>query len=156
MKYTAEITINLPLEKVIEKMDNPQNLKHWQKGLIRYEVTEGTPGQEGAKMKLEYKMGKRDMTLIETILKRNFPEEFHATYDTKGVHNIQKNYFKAINKTNTKWISESEFQFSGFGMKLMGWLMPGAFKKQSKKYMQDFKNFAENNISVATKSNGTS
>ena len=150
MKYTVEIIINLPRKTVIEKMDNPQNLKHWQKGLINYEVIEETPGQEGAKMKLDYKMGKRDMSLIETIIKRNFPDEFHATYNTKGVHNIQNNYFEEINETKTKWTSESEFQFSGFGMKLMGWLMPGAFKKQSKKYMQDFKNFAENNISVAT------
>ena len=150
MNYTVEVIINLPREVVIEKMDTPYNLKHWQKGFIRYEVLEGTLGQEGAKMKLEYKMGKRDMTLIETILNRNFPHEFHATYDAKGVHNIQKNYFEEIDKNHTKWISESEFQFSGFGMKLMSWLMPGAFKKQSKKYMQDFKNFAEKDISVAT------
>ena len=126
MKYSIEIIINLPREEVIEKMDNPDNLKHWQKG-------------------------KRDMTLIETILKRNFPEEFHATYDTKGVHNIQNNYFEELDDIRTKWISESEFQFSGSGMKLMGWLMPGAFKKQSKKYMNDFKNFAEKGISVANK-----
>ena len=39
-------------------------------------------------------MGKREMEMIETIIKRNFPEEFHSTYDAKGVHNIQKNYFK--------------------------------------------------------------
>tara|TARA_R100000306_G_scaffold260_3_gene537 strand:- start:2382 stop:2837 length:456 start_codon:yes stop_codon:yes gene_type:complete len=151
MKYSIEIIINLPREEVIEKMDNPDNLKHWQKGLIHYEMLSGTPGQEGATMKMEYKMGKRDMTLIETILKRNFPEEFHATYDTKGVHNIQNNYFEELDDIRTKWISESEFQFSGFGMKLMGWLMPGAFKKQSKKYMNDFKNFAEKGISVANK-----
>ena len=151
MKYTIEIIINLPREEVIEKMDNPDNLKHWQKGLIHYEMLSGTPGQEGATMKMEYKMGKRDMILIETILKRNFPEEFHATYDTKGVHNIQHNYFEELDDIRTKWISESEFQFSGFGMKLMGWLMPGAFKKQSKKYMNDFKNFAEKGISVANK-----
>ncbi|PVW13099.1 SRPBCC family protein [Marixanthomonas spongiae] len=149
MRYTVDITIALPRDKVIEKMDKPENLKHWQKGLTNYELLEGTPGQEGAKMKLEYQMGKRDMTLIETILKREFPKEFHATYDTKGVHNIQKNYFEELDETTTKWISESEFQFSGLGMKLMGWLMPGAFKKQSKKYMEDFKNFAEKGTSVA-------
>jgi hypothetical protein len=34
-------------------------------------------------------------------------------------------------------------------MKLIGWLMPGAFKKQSQKYLNDFKDFAENGTSVA-------
>ena len=37
---------------------------------------------------------------------------------------------------------ENEFQFKGF-MKLIGFFMPGAFEKQSFKYMKDFKAFAE-------------
>jgi len=149
MKYTTEITVDVPRDEFIKKMDNPENMKHWQRGLIGYEELSGVQGQEGSKMELHYKMGKRDMVLIETILKHNMPYEFHATYDTKGVHNIQKNYFKDIDGHTTKWISEAEFQFSGFFMKLMGFLMPGSFKKQSMKYAQDFKAFAENGTSVA-------
>lgn len=149
MKYTTEIVINLPREEVIKKLDNPENMKHWQRGLVNYEILKGAPGTEGAQMKLIYKMGKRDMVLTETIIKNNFPEEFHATYDTKGVHNVQQNYFTEIESGKTKWTSESEFQFAGFGMKMMGFLMPGAFKKQSLKYLTDFKNFAENGTSVS-------
>ena len=70
----------------------------------------------------------------------------HDSWGEATIH-IQKNYFREENG-KTRWISESEFQFSGFGMKLMGLLMPGAFKKQSLKYMEDFKNFAEKGISV--------
>ena len=91
------------------------------------------------------------MTLTETITKINFPEEFHATYETKGVRNIQHNYFYKIDTTNTKWVSVTEFQFSGLGMKLIGAIMPGVFKKQSRKYLEDFKNFAENGTSIANK-----
>jgi|GEM_PF-51673 len=153
MKYTVEIIIDLPREEVIKKMDNPENMKHWQRGLIRYQLLNTkNPRANGARMELEYKMGKRDMVMIETILKSNFPSEFHASYDAKNVHNIQKNYFEAIDENRTKWRSESEFQFSGFMMKTMGSLMPGMFKKQSKKYMEDFKNFAEKGTSVAEKS----
>lgn len=90
------------------------------------------------------------MTMVETIIKRNFPAEFHATYDTKGVHNIQKNYFKELDADRCMWVSESEFQFSSLPLKLMGWLMPGAFRKQSLKYLSDFKRFAEEGVSVAT------
>ncbi len=147
MKYTTEIVVDVPREKFIKKMDDPDNMKHWQRGLIGYEQLSANPGQEGSRMSLSYEMGKRKMDMVETIIKRNLPEEIHMTYDTKGVHNIQKNYFKEENGS-TRWISESEFQFSGLGMKLMGFLMPGAFKKQSLKYMQDFKAFAENGTSV--------
>lgn len=148
MKYSTEIIINLPRAEIIKKLDNPENMKHWQRGLVNYELLSGTIGQEGARMSLNYKLGKREMSLIETIIKRNFPEEFHTTYDTKGVHNIQKNYFKEVDENTTKWISESEFLFSGFMMKIMGFLMPSALKKQSRKYAEDFKAFAENGISV--------
>lgn len=142
MKYTTEIVVNVPRDEFIQKMDNPENMKHWQRGLVAYEQLSKITGQEGSQMSLTYEMGKRKMDLVETIIKKNLPEEMHMTYDTKGVHNLQKNYYR-IEGESTRWISESEFQFSGFGMKLMGFLMPGAFKKQTKQYMQDFKTFAE-------------
>ncbi len=148
MKYTCEITIDLPREEVIRKFDNAENMKHWQKGLIDYEILSGTPGEEGTKMRLDYKMGKRAISMVETISNRNFPDEFNATYETKGVYNIQRNTFHEVDPNTTKWVSENEFQFSSFGMKLMGWMMPGAFKKQSLKYLVDFKNFAEKGESV--------
>lgn len=149
MKYTCEITIDRPLSEVIEKLDSAENMKHWQKGLLGYEFIKGEPGADGSQMRLDYKMGKRQMSMTETIIKRNFPNEFHANYDAKGVHNVQQNYFEELPDGNTKWRSESEFQFASFGMKLMGWLMPGAFKKQSMKYLSAFKDFVEKGTSVA-------
>ncbi|NQX78927.1 SRPBCC family protein [Gilvibacter sp.] len=149
MKYTCEITIDSPIEEVIAKLDSAENMKHWQRGLISYEQLSGEPGQEGAQMRLNYQMGKREMSLTETIVKRNFPHEFEANYDTIGVHNIQKLRFDSTPDGKTKWVSDCEFQFQGLGMKFMGWLMPGAFKKQSLKYMTDFKAFVEDGTSVA-------
>jgi len=149
MKYSTEITLDLPREDVIKKLDNVDNMKHWQRGLVAAEHLEGIPGKVGARMRLRYKMGKRDMELIETITKSDFPKEFHANYDTKGVHNVQENYFEELEDGKTKWVSNTEFQFSSFMMKMMGFLMPGVFKKQSMKYLQDFKAFAEKGISVS-------
>ena len=119
MKYTTEIIVDLPRKEFIQKLDNPDNMKHWMRGLTSYEVISGEPGQEGARMNMKFKMGKRDMEMVETIIKSNFPEEFHATYDAKGVHNIQRNSFHEVNENQTKWVSESEFQFASFGMKAM-------------------------------------
>lgn len=142
MKYTVETEINLPIARVVELFDDPENLKHWQPGLISFEPISGTPGQPGAKSRLKYKMGKRDIEMIETITVRNLPDEFSGTYEAKGVFNIVKNYFRAVSENKTKYISENEFQFKGF-MKLIGFLMPGAFRKESEKYLQQFKEFAE-------------
>lgn len=142
MKFTTEIEINLPIDKVIALFDNPDNLKKCMKGLESFEAISGTPGQPGARSKLRFKMGKREMEMIETITVRNLPHEFSGTYELNGVFNIVRNKFLPVGNNKTKYISEQEFEFSGF-MKVMGWLMPGAFKKQSMKYQQDFKAFVE-------------
>jgi len=149
MKYRTEITIALPLQEFIRKLDNPENMKHWQRGLTGYQILSGEAGREGTKMELHYTMGKRKLVLIETIIKRNLPHEFHATYDAPGVHNLQRNYFEEIDAQTTRWTAETEFEFSGFFMRLMALVMPGSFKKQSRKYAEDFKAFAEKGVSVA-------
>ena len=143
MKYSNKVEINLPRQKVIELFDNTDNMPKWQPGFISFEPISGTPGQPGAKSKLKYKMGKREVEMIETIIARNLPDEFHAKFEAKNVYNIQKNYFTEPTPGKTKWVSESEFKLSGM-MKLFAWLMPGAFKKQTQKYLDLFKKFAEN------------
>lgn len=142
MKYQHHIDINLPLKKVIELFDNPDNMKHWQKGFISLEHLSGEPGKEGAKSQLKYDMGKRKIEMVETIITRSLPEEFSANYEAKGVWNEVRNYFTEVDAHTTRWTSKNEFRFSGM-MKLIAFLMPGAFKKQSYQYMEDFKAFAE-------------
>lgn len=142
MKYTSEIEIEKPIGKVIELFDNTDNLSKWMEGLQSFEHMSGTPGQPGAKSRLRFKMGKREMEMIETITTRNLPHEFSGTYETNGVFNTVKNKFSKVSETRTKYITENEFQFKGF-MKILAFLMPGAFKNQSMKFMQAFKAFAE-------------
>lgn len=149
MKYTIETIIDLPRNEVIKKLDNIANFKHWHRGFISAEHVYGTPGEVGAKMKLNYQFGKRKMELIETILKRNLPKEFHGTYDSEGIHNIQKNYFTETPEGKTRWVTENEFVPTDFMMHMMTLFMPSVFKRQSQKYLTDFKNFAEKGISVA-------
>ncbi len=89
------------------------------------------------------------MELIETITHKKLPHEFHMTYDTKGMFNRQENYFEQTREGHTKWKCVAEFIPDNFMMKVMTTFMKGAFKKQTMKYMTDFKNFAEKGTSVA-------
>lgn len=142
MKYTCETIINLPVPRVVELFDDPENLKFWMPGLVSFEHVSGTPGQAGAKSKLVYQMGKRKIEMIETITVRNLPDEFSGTYEADGVWNGVVNHFIPEFHNKTRYVSEQEFKFTGF-MKIIAFLMPGAFKKQSQKYLEDFKRFAE-------------
>ena len=95
------------------------------------------------KSKMIYKMGKREIEMIETITESNLPKAVNGTYEAKGVMNWVNNTFVEVATNKTKWITENEFQFSGF-MKLIGFFMKNSFPKQSYKYMEQFKAFAEN------------
>lgn len=142
MKYTNQIEINKPIDKVIQLFDNPDNLKKWMEGLIGFEHFFGVPGNPGSKSKLKFKMGSREIEMIETITVRNLPNEFSATYETNGVFNSVSNKFEKVSENKTRYITENEFHFTGI-MKVIAFLMPGTFKKQTMKYLVAFKNFAE-------------
>jgi len=143
MKFTVEIKINLARNKIIELFDSTENLKKWQPGLLSFEHQSGTPGEVGAKSRLQYKMGKREIEMVETITVKNLPDEFSGIYEAKGVRNEVKNYFYKVDKNTNKWVSENEFRCSGF-IKIIAFFMPGSFKKETMKYLEYFKEFTEN------------
>jgi hypothetical protein len=143
MKFTTEIVVNLPRERMIELFDNPDNMPKWQHGLKSFEPISGEPGQPGAKSRLKYDMNGRMIEMVETIETRNLPDEFSGTYEAKGVWNRVENRFFEDGADKTRWVSNNEFKFSGLMMRAMGFLMPSAFRKQSRKFMEDFKTFAE-------------
>lgn len=142
MKYTLDIEIDIPLDKIKELFDSEENLYKWQPSLKSHEHLGGTKGQAGAKTKLSYQSGKRKLDMVETIVKNDLPRQFDCTYEAKGVLNMASNEFKALSENQTKWIMKNEFQFSGF-MKLMSLFMKSAFPKETKKSMLLFKQFAE-------------
>ncbi len=142
MKYTVDIIIEKPIDQVVALFDDPDNLAKWQPGFVSAEHIEGEYGVPGSKYKLKYKMGKRDIEMIETLTVRDLPREMSGTYEARGVFNIVKNFFEPISENQTRWRSDQEFQFTGF-MKFIAMLMPGSFKKQSMQYLKHFKEFAE-------------
>lgn len=143
MKYSTEITIDLPRQRVIELFDNEENIFKWMEGLKSFDHLEGEPGKVGAKSEMKFEMGKRKIEMVETILERDLPDSFKMSYESAGVYNEVGNFFSEIDADHTLYRTEHYFRFDGWGMKVMAFLMPGLFKKQSAKYMKDFKAFAE-------------
>ena len=109
---------------------------------MSFDPISGEPGQPGAKSNMVFQMGKRRIEMVETITVRNLPDEFSGTYEAPGVWNEVQNHFAELGPDETRWTTHNEFRFKGF-MKVMGFLMPGMFRKQSYKYLQMFKTFAE-------------
>ena len=143
IKYTEEIEINTNIDTVIALFDNPYNMQKYMEGIESYKVVEGNIREVGAKAEMTVLMGEKKIIMIEEIITNNLPEEKKVTYTADGVYNIVTNKLIKVSENKTKFINEQEFEFKGF-MKIMGFFMPSAFKKQSRVYLQDFKEFAEN------------
>lgn len=141
MEYTCEIEIDLPRSQVIALFDNPANLTHWQEGLESFKHVSGEVGQPGSVSEIVYQMGRRRLEMTETIEIRNLPREFTAIYRAKGVWNRVENLFEE-HGDRTRWTINTVFRCRGF-LRVMAFLMPGMFRKQTMKMMRDFKNFAE-------------
>ncbi|WP_412564013.1 SRPBCC family protein [Thalassobius sp. MITS945101] len=145
MRYSCTLTIDRPRDAVVTLFDDQANLPKWQKGLVSFPHIGGEEGKEGAVSRIEYKMGKREITMTETIVRREFPDAFTGIYEADGVWSRVDNRFEVIDNHTTHWWVESEFRCKGF-LRLMAWLMPGMFSKQTMSFMQDFKSFVEDEL----------
>ena len=142
MKYSVERTLNLPRAHVVALFEDRDALFQLQEGLQSFEHVSGQPGQPGAVSRLHFKMGKREIVMTETIQKRALPRVFSGVYEADGVWNLVENHFTETRDGRTHWRIDTEFRCKGF-MRVVAFLMHGMFKKQTAKYMDMFKNFAE-------------
>tara|TARA_B100000902_G_C27027185_1_gene772569 strand:+ start:279 stop:734 length:456 start_codon:yes stop_codon:yes gene_type:complete len=144
MKYNIEINIKSPISKIISLLEDRKNDKIWQEGLVNFEHIEGSAGKEGAKSKITYAFGKREIEIRETIIKKGLNKSSFE-YESNMVYNIVENSFISIDKNNTRWKQDHDFRGKSILLRIIIFLMPNVFKKQSIKFLNDFKKFTEIN-----------
>jgi hypothetical protein len=153
MKYTVSIEIALPRERVVQLLADPAHMSKWLRGLVLHEPLSGVHGQVGTTSRVVFQPGKQRMECTETITRRE-PADLHGIPKGHVVHfereivgegmwSAARERLTETGPETTLWVSENEYRFSGVMMRLVGLLMPGAFRKQSLQHMRDFKAFAE-------------
>lgn len=144
MKFSCSVDINLPRHRVIQLFDNPENMKYWQDGFISFNPVSGNPGEVGAQSHITYKMGRKEMVLLETVALKDLPHTFHGIYEGDFGKNTMNSYFEEIGPNKTRWRSDLEYlEARGFVMKIMTKIMPSVMKKQTQKWMDQFKRWSE-------------
>ncbi len=149
MKYICTLDIECRIEKVVAVWDDEQYFSHWQDGFQSIELLAGKKGQPGARSRILFRQGGGTMELIETILINRLPEEKTGLYEHIHMTNTQTTRFVKLGEARTRYISEVEYtKFRGLIPKLMATFLPGKFKKQSMKWMKQFKTFVERRESI--------
>jgi len=158
MKYTVSIEIAQPRERVAQLLADPAHLPMWLRGLVLHEPISGAHGQVGTESRVVMQMGRQTMEATETITRREptslhgIPRDSVVQFDreivAEGMWSAARERLSEAGPETTLWESENEYRFSGLPMRLMALFMGGAFRKQSRVHMQDFKAFAEHGTDV--------
>ena len=158
VKYTVSIEIALRRERVAQLLADPRHLPMWLRGLVLHEPVNGTHGQVGTESRVVMQMGRQTMEATETITRREpanlhgIPPDSVVHFDreivAKGMWSAARERLTEAGPETTLWVSENEHRFSSVPMRLVGLVMPGAFRKQTHRHMQDFKAFAERGTDV--------
>ena len=153
MGYTVSTRIALPRQRVVQLLADPATYPMWLRGLVVHEPISGAPGEVGTTSRVVLRMGRQEVECLETVTRREpadlhrIPQDSVVRFDReivgKGMRSVVRDRLTAAGPEETLWESESEYRFSGLLMRLVGLVMPGAFREQSRAHMQDFKAFAE-------------
>ncbi|WP_394751118.1 SRPBCC family protein [Spongiimicrobium salis] len=144
MKYSCTVDIDVGIAKVVSLWTDERYFDQWQDGFQAIENLEGEPGAVGTTSRILFQQGKRKLELLETIVVNALPEQKKAFYEHSHMTNFQTSRFESLSENKTRYVSEVEYtEFRALIPKLMAKLFPGMFRKQSQKWMDQFKAFAE-------------
>lgn len=145
MKIEGYIDIKQTQKKVAELFLDPKNLANYQDTFLRKEVVEGEEGKMGCISLMYYQFGKKEMELKETVTSNKLPDSFEAFYHHKHMDNTMKCTFEVLDEHHTRYHYKYEYVRINWVMpKLMSILSPSMFKKPAEKWLNQFKEFAEN------------
>ena len=144
MKYICSVLVNLERETCIKLWFDEDQLHKWQTGFQYKKWMSGKSNQEGAISEILIIQGKFEIKLKETILENDLPRSLTGQYDHIHMSNTQKVRFESIAEDKTEIITEVEyFAFHKFLPRMLAFLFPGMYRKQSQKWLDQFKTFAE-------------
>jgi len=146
MHSICETVIDKPQAPLAALLADPTKNKHWMKDLKNYEPISGMPGTVGAKSRLVFKNGKQQMVFTATMTTKNLPTTTTIVLESKMVQVTAVSRFIKLSDSQTRYVSDQQFQFKGAVNKLLGFFVQGAIKKQQHKHMEDFKHFAESTL----------
>lgn len=144
MKFTCTAEINRSLPEVVELYSDTKHVEYWLKGFVSKEVITGNMGQPGSKAKITMNFRNKTMELIETVQSNHLPTQITALYEHKHMINTMSSRFEPVAADKTLLAVDVHYtKFIGVMPKLMSVLVPGMFRKQTQKMIDDFKAFAE-------------
>lgn len=140
MKFRTEIRIANSLQEVTKLFANQDNNQYWQSTFVHMQ----RHNFDASRSLQFFKINGRIIEVNIQVLEDNLPQSYRVYCEMQGLVQKVNHVFSARSQHETKWVMETEFIADSLFLKIFMLLLPSVFKKQSKIFVQDFKNFAEN------------
>jgi hypothetical protein len=144
MKYTCRIEVPLNRDDCIKLWLDETQFDKWQEGFQYKKWTKGESNENNSTSNILILQGKRKIELEELIINNNLPDSIEGKYVHIHMTNTQKVSFEYLASQKTMIRSDVEYiKFNAFIPKMMAKFFPSLFKKQSQKWLDQFKLLAE-------------
>lgn len=144
MKFSCSTSVHLSKDQTIALYYDQEHFDKWQDGFKEKKLLEGVVSEVGSKSEILFDQNGRKLELIETILENKLPEYFVGQYDHIHMTNTMKTTFKELRNGGTEITNEIHYtKFHSTIPWLMAKIFPSMFKRQTQKWLDQFKSFAE-------------
>ncbi|MFS8105016.1 SRPBCC family protein [Lentzea alba] len=138
MRFTKEIVLNQPIERVRVLTSDPEHLHHWQPELVSITQHSDTPGAAGSTATLTYRKFKFEETVLAATA-----DERTSRYESRGMVHTITNRYSAIDDQHTLMVCENEIRVP-LPLRLFNRRITNVLQEESERGLDRFKAYIDN------------
>ncbi len=147
LSYYEEIIINSNIENVINLHEDPQYLENYMSGFISFQTVKGEVRKTGSISEISMIFNSnesvtRKIVMKEEVISNNLPNQKVVHLNTGSVKNIITYRFIKLDENKTLFFRDHKYEFNTY-MKVYSFFMSRKIKRESYRYLKNFKSFVE-------------
>jgi uncharacterized protein YndB with AHSA1/START domain len=113
------VEINRNREDVFAYVTDPARFHEWQEAVVRASRQDAGPVQQGSRISLTRRMGKREQTMTSELTEYSPPESYAFRVVDGPVRAMGKGRFEPLGDARTRFTFELDFEGHGLGKLLV-------------------------------------
>ncbi|QOD60757.1 SRPBCC family protein [Polaribacter haliotis] len=141
-KYTAQVSVEKPVEAVFNQFNKPENKKNWIPEIQSFETVNQNQGITGSVYKLVVENQGQDITMTEKVMAYVPNEKVTLFYDAENM--LKKDDYIFTEKEGVTTITlNASCRSDSYVMACLFPYFKGTFQEQDQKYLNNFKKYIE-------------
>ncbi|QTE22643.1 SRPBCC family protein [Polaribacter cellanae] len=141
-KYTAQVSIDKPVEEVFNQFNEPENMKNWIPEIKSFETINKNQGITGSVYKLVVNNQGQDITMTEKVMAYVPNEKVTLFFDAENM--LKKDDYIFTEKEGVTTVTlNASCRSDSYVMACMFPYFKGTFQEQDQTYLNNFKKYIE-------------